>query len=81
MCGHQALQTLRQPPRQWGHAQIPTGGADAVRAQQFSKKSPSYHVTQDDVSIPLQLLEVEQITGHQSVRGRGGAIAVLYKTH
>ena len=27
-----ALQTLRQPPRQRGHAQIPTGGADAVRA-------------------------------------------------
>ena len=30
---------------------------------------------------PLQRLEVEQITGHQSVRGRGGVIAVLYKTH
>ena len=27
------------------------------------------------------MLEVEQITGHQSVRGRGGVIAVLYKTH
>ena len=24
---------------------------------------------------------MEQITGHQSVRGRGGVIAVLYKTH
>ena len=46
-----------------------------------SKKSPPYHVTQDDVSTPLQRLEVEQITGHQSVRGRGGVIAVLYKTH
>ena len=45
-----------------------------------SKKSPPYHVTQDDVSTPLQRLEVEQITGHQSVRGRGGVIAVLYKT-
>ena len=43
--------------------------------------SPPYHVTQDDVSAPLQRLEVEKITGHQSVRGRGGAIAVLYKTH
>ena len=29
----------------------------------FSKKSPPYHVTQDDVSTPLQRLEVEQITG------------------
>ena len=47
----------------------------------FSKKSPPYHVTQDDVSARLQRLEVEKITGHQSVRGRGGVIAVLYKTH
>ena len=29
----------------------------------FSKKSPPYHVTQDDVSTTLQRLEVEQITG------------------
>ena len=47
----------------------------------FSKKSPPYHVTHDDVSTPLQRLEVENISGHQSVRGRGGVIAVLYKTH
>ena len=47
----------------------------------FSKKSPPYHVTQDDVSAPLQRLEVEKIISHQSVRGRGGVIAVLYKTH
>ena len=47
----------------------------------FSKKSPPYHVTQDDVSAPPQLLEVEKITGHQSVRGRSGVIAMLYKTH
>ena len=45
----------------------------------FSKKSPPYHVTEDDVSTPFQRLEVEQITDHQSVRGRGGVIAVLYK--
>ena len=47
----------------------------------FPKKSPLYHVTQDDVSAPLQRLEVEKITGHQSVWGRSGVIAVLYKTH
>ena len=47
----------------------------------FPKKSPPYHVTQDDVSVPLQRLEVEKITGYQSVRGLGGVIAVLYKTH
>ena len=40
-------------------------------------KSSPYHVTQDDVSTPLQRLEVEQITGRQSVRGRGGVIAVV----
>ena len=47
----------------------------------FSKKSLPNHVTQDDVSTPLQRLEVENITGHQSVRGRGGVIAVMYETH
>ena len=45
------------------------------------KKSPPYHVTQDNVSAPLRRLEEEKITGHQSVRGRSGVIAVLYKTH
>ena len=34
----------------------------------FSKKSPPYRITQDGVSAPLQRLEVEKITGHQSVR-------------
>ena len=47
----------------------------------FSKKSAPHRVTQDDVSTPLQRLEVEKITGHQSVRGRGGVIAVMYETH
>ena len=45
----------------------------------FSKKSPPYDVSQGHVSTSLQPLEVEQI-GHQSVRGRGGVIAVLYRT-
>ena len=40
-CGLPTLQTLRQPPRQRGHAQIPTGGADAVRAQQFFLEVPA----------------------------------------
>ena len=47
----------------------------------FFKNSPPYDVTQDYVSTPLPRLEVEQVTGHQSVRGQGGVIAVLYKTH
>ena len=44
-------------------------------------KSPPYHVTLEDVSAPPERLAVEQITGHQLVRGRGGVIAVLYETH
>ena len=47
----------------------------------YTTKSPPYHVTEDDVSAPVERLEVEQITGHQSVRGRGGVMAVLYETH
>ena len=47
----------------------------------FSKKSPPYHVTEDDISTPLQHLEVDKDTGHQSVRGRGGVIAVMYEKH
>ena len=47
----------------------------------FSKTSPPYHVTQDNVLAPLQKLEVETITGGHSVRGRGDVIALLYKTH
>ena len=55
---------------------LPTGLTQYV-LNTFSKKSPPYHVTQDDVSTPLQWLEVEQITDHQSVQGRAGVIAVL----
>ena len=44
-------------------------------------KSPPYHVTADDVTPPPERLDVERITGHQLVRGRGGVIAVLYETH
>ena len=47
----------------------------------ISQKSPPYHINQDDVLIPLHRRDVEQITGHQSVQGRGDIIAVLYKTH
>ena len=43
----------------------------------FSKKCPPHHVIPDDVSTPLQRLEVEKITRHQSVRRRGGVIVVM----
>ena len=42
----------------------------------FTKHSPPYHVTQDDVSAPLQWLEVERITGmtiNHSVVGVGSS--------
>ena len=47
----------------------------------FAANSPHYHVTLDDVTPPPERLEVEQITGQQLVRGRGGVIPVLYETH
>ena len=47
----------------------------------FSAKSPRFHVTLDDVSPQPERLEVEQITDHHLVRGRGGVITVLYETH
>ena len=78
MCGHRALQTLRQPGDMPKH--LPVGSTQVV-LNNFSKNSPPYHIAQDDVWTPLQLLEVKQITGHQSVRGQDGVIAVLYKTH
>ena len=59
---------------------LPAGLTQYVLSN-FSKKSPAYHVTHDDIMTPRQRLEVEKITGHQSVRGRGGVIAVMYETH
>ena len=47
----------------------------------FATKSPPYHVITDDVSTSPILVDVAKITGHQCVRGRGSAIAVLYETH
>ena len=45
-----------------------------------STKSPPLHVTLDDISPTPERLEVEQITGHQLVRSRGGVLAALYET-
>ena len=42
---------------------------------------PSYHVTTDDIATPPILMDFTKITCHQCVRGRGGAIAILYETH
>ena len=47
----------------------------------YTNKSPPFHVFADDVSVPVERLEVDKISSHGSVRGRDGAIAVLYETH
>ena len=59
---------------------LPAGLTQYV-LNKFSKKSPPYHVTQDDVLTSLQRLKLEQITGHQSARERGSVIAELNKTN
>ena len=47
----------------------------------FDSKSPPFHVTPEDVSAPAGHCDVDHISGHQLVRGRGGFVAVLYETH
>ena len=47
----------------------------------FATKSLPYHVTTDDIATPPILISVAKIPCHQCVRGRGGAIAILYETH
>jgi hypothetical protein len=59
---------------------LPAGLSQYV-LNNYTSKSPPYHVTADDVSAPVHKMTVEKITGHQSVRGRGGVIAVMYETH
>ena len=47
----------------------------------YTTKSPLFHVTADEVAVPVERLEAAKISSHRSVRGRGGAIAVLFETH
>ena len=58
-----------------------TAGLTQYLLSNFSKKSPPYHVTADEVSTPLQRLVVETIARHQSAGGRGDIIVVMYETH
>ena len=44
-------------------------------------RNPPRTASLDVVSTALQRLDVEKITGHQSVRGQGGVIAVMYEMH
>ena len=59
---------------------LPAGATPYVLSN-YTNKYPPYHVTEDDVTVPIERLAVEKITSHRSVRGRGGVIAVLYETH
>lgn len=45
----------------------------------YSAKVSSYYVTSEDVSEQLQRLELDNFTGQQLVRGRGGRISVTYE--
>ena len=47
----------------------------------FTDKSPPFHPTTEDVAKSGIPVDIEKITGHQLVRGRGGKLAVMYETH
>ena len=60
---------------------LPAGLTQHVLHVFASKSSPPYHISTDDIATPPILINVAKTTGHQCVRGRGGAIAILYETH
>ncbi|CAM9862787.1 unnamed protein product [Sphacelaria rigidula] len=60
--------------------QLPVGLSQYVFTK-YAIKTPSYHMTVEDADAPLERVEVDRISGHQLVRGRGGKIAVMYQTH
>ena len=47
----------------------------------FTDKSPPFHSTTDNMVKSGIPVDIEKITGHQLVRGRGGKLAVMYETH
>lgn len=47
----------------------------------FGVKCPPINIMAEDVVPSLDTLSVDYISAHQLVRGRGGFLAVLYKTH
>ena len=47
----------------------------------FTDKSPPFRPTTKDVVKSGIPVDIEKITGHQLVRGRGGKLAVMYETH
>ena len=47
----------------------------------FTDKSPPFHPTTEDVVKSGIAMDIEKITGHQLVRGRGGKLDVMDETH
>ena len=47
----------------------------------FTDKPPPFHPTTEDVVKSGIPVDIEKITGHQLVRGRGGKLAVMNETH
>ena len=58
-----------------------TAGLSKYVLHSFTDKSPPFHPTAEDVVKSGIPVDIEKITGHQLVRGRGGKLAVMYETH
>ena len=58
---------------------LPAGPTSHV-LNNYTTKFPPYHVIEDDITVPIERLEVEEIPSHRSLRSGGGVIAVLQKT-
>ena len=62
------------------HKLLPAGLSKYV-LNFFTDKSPPFHPTTEDVVKSSILVDIEKVTGHQLVRGRGAKLAVMYETH
>ena len=60
---------------------LPSGLTSYVLTQ-FASKSPPFHATAMDVECDdrMELVDLDTISAHRFVRGRGGKLAVMYKT-
>lgn len=58
---------------------LPVGWTRYVQ-NKFAAKYPPYRVTTDEASAPFHQLEVQQISGHRTIRGRRTVITVMYET-
>ena len=81
-CPRRALQPCKNPHDTDDMPRFLSAGLTQYELNNYTTKSPPYHVTEDDVSASLhRLFRGPYISGHQPVRGCGGVIAVLYEMH